>query len=152
MRRGLCITATALLIGFALSTPLDSQAQAEDPVAKKCVAHEEVTLSVNFSNQLLEIKEAIKFIDNKIAEIEAIAKESGVEGLEQRGKNVNINSNNARYPHMQQGAQISPTAVNLNGSASFTLENSENTGAFIETLQTKGFNINFRMSTNSRCR
>lgn len=150
MKLVLTLTALALLGGFTVSS---ASAQPMDPAERKCTSREEVNLTVNFENQLIEVKEAVTFIDNRIKEIEALAKESGVAEIELKGKSVNINSNQNKYRQQMQGMPApSPTAVSLSGNASFSLENGDQAGAFIEALQNKGFNINFRMSMNRQCR
>lgn len=146
----LTLAALAFLGGFTASS---ASAEPMDRAERKCTSREEVNLSVNFENQIIEVKQAVTYIDDRIKEIEAIAKESGVGEIELKGKTVNINSNQNKYRHQMQGLpEPSPTAVSLNGSANFSLENGEQAGAFIESLQNKGFNINFRMSMNRQCR
>lgn len=146
----LTLAALAFLGGFTASS---ASAEPMDRAERKCTSREEVNLSVSFENQIIEVKQAVTYIDDRIKEIEAIAKESGVPEIELKGKTVNINSNQNKYRHQMQGLpEPSPTAVSLNGNASFSLENGEQAGAFIEALQNKGFNINFRMSMNRQCR
>jgi hypothetical protein len=146
----LTLAALAFLGGFMASP---ASAEPMDRAERKCTSREEVNLSVTFENQIIEVKQAVTYIDDRIKEIEALAKESGVGEIELKGKTVNINSNQNKYRHQIQGLpEPSPTAVSLNGSANFSLENGEQAGAFIEALQNKGFNINFRMSMNRQCR
>lgn len=139
------------MVGFALVVP--AYAEEAKPDEKKCVMREEVNLTVNFNKQILEVRPALTFIDGEIAKIEAQAQENGVTDLELKSKNVNISSNVNQFRYQQSpGGQISPTSVSLHGSAGFTMDNNQNAGAFVEALQTKGYNINFRMSSNRQCR
>ena len=152
LKRGILTFAVAISVLGTQFTPAMAQVPAQLKKENNCTTNENINLTVNFNAQMIEVKEAVTFIDVKISEIEAIAEKSGVQGLKLNSKSLNINSNRNYNQYQMQGQEISPTAVNLSGKASFILGSDETISEFIAALQTKDFNINYRMNSNTQCR
>ncbi|MCB1681588.1 MAG: hypothetical protein H6858_07400 [Rhodospirillales bacterium] len=148
---------------IALSIPLSAQAQETKavkadiivaaPVPQNCKLVETVQFGVNFSNVSVDPKTAKSFMDDKISELRALAKDLGIENLEIQNLNYSIYNNNYNYNYANCGGApaSAPAVMQLNGNVSFIVGDSAKGTALMEKAGEKGYNVNFNMNAYRQC-
>ena len=138
-----------------IAIPTASHAEAIAPIAapnagtQKCSLVETVNFGVNFGNVILDLSSARSYVNDRIAEMQAMAKEVGIDELEINNMNYNLYSDSNNYTHAAN-TKAEPQ-LRLNGSVSFVITDAEKGTALMEKAISQGFNVNFSMNAYRRC-
>lgn len=116
--------------------------------AQDCKMVETISLGVNFNNINIEIGKAKSFVDEKMAEIEAFAKEVGIGKFEVQNVSYNVYANNYSGGC---GMPSAPAQYQMNGSFSYTVDDAAKAAELTKKVEAKGYQINLNSSAYRQC-
>ena len=142
MQKRLFLTAAILL------TTAFQPFTAEARDTSKCDLKKNITLNINLGNTFIPADEVGTYITSRIAEVETLAKDAGVEKIFVQNMNYNVNSyKNNNYNQPPVNGQF-----RLNGSINFQIQGEKEPTSLLKALDEKGYNVNFRVNANRQCR
>ncbi|MBK9585029.1 MAG: hypothetical protein KA099_04415 [Alphaproteobacteria bacterium] len=121
------------------------------PAGQNCKLVETVQFGVNFNNINVDPKTAKTYMDEKIAELRALAADLGIEKLEIQNLNYSVYNNNYNYGGCGAAPAPATPVVQLNGNVSFIVEDSAKGTALMEKAGEKGYNVNFNLNAYRQC-
>lgn len=149
-------TARTLLLSsaFLLLTALPAVAESVATIAapagagnSRCRLVETANFGINFGNVSLDAASAKSYVNDRIAEVQAMAKEVGLDSLEISNMNYNLYSNNNGYAY----AGSAPPQLQLNGNVAFLVSDVAKGTLLMEKASQKGFNVTFSLNANRQC-
>lgn len=148
-------TARTLLLSSVLLLFMAAPAVAESVVTiaapagvnPRCRLIETANFGINFGNVALDAASAKSYVNDRIAEVQAMAKEVGLDSLEISNMNYNLYSNNNGYAY----AGSAPPQLQLNGNVSFLVSDVAKGTLLMEKASQKGFNVTFSLNANRQC-
>lgn len=115
---------------------------------ESCPMTEQTQVNINFNSQYSDLQQVKKVMDNKVEEIETMAKKAGIEKIVLQSMNYNIYANRDYNNNFNDPAQ---RIYQLNGSLSFNVEPADNAIKLMEMLNDKGYNGGLNVNKYRRC-
>lgn len=137
---------TAVLL-YSLSVNAESRTSNIEEMAS-CPMTEQTQVNINFNSQYADLKQIKELMDNKVEEIEAMAKKAGIEKIVLQSMNYNIYANRGYQNNFDGPDQ---RVYQLNGSMSFNVEPADNAIELMEMLNNKGYNGGMNVNKYRRC-
>lgn len=116
--------------------------------SQNCKMVESATVSLSFNNIPVTLENAKQTVDERMEQIENLAKDVGISNLVIQNVNYNVYGNNSGGC---LGANGEATAYVLNGSISLQMENADQAGSFIKSVSGKGFVANLNVNSYRQC-
>lgn len=116
--------------------------------SQNCKMVESATVSLSFNNVPVTLETAKKDVDERMAQIETLAKDAGISNLVVQNVNYNVYGNNSGGCVSASG---DTTSYVLNGSISLLLESADQAGEFVKSVSGKGFIANLNVNSYRQC-
>ena len=115
-----------------------------------CPMTEQTQVNINFNSRYADLKQIKDLMDNKVEEIEAMAKKAGIVKIVLQSMNYNIYANN-RDAYNDFIDDDDKRIYQLNGSMSFNVQPADNAIELMEMLNNKGYNGGMNINKYRRC-
>ena len=141
---------------FSMSLPL--RANENTVVARStfnadfaaCPMTEDTQININFNSEETDLSQVNTIMDNKLKEIEDLAKAAGVEDIEMQSMNYNIYVNNPGGCNCPTDAD-KQKIYRLNGNMNFKVQPSEKALELLVQLNNKGYAGGMNVNKYRRC-
>lgn len=115
----------------------------------RCRLIETVNFGINFGNVTLDAASARSYVNDRIAEVQTMAKEIGLDSLEVNNMNYNLYSNTNNYTYA--GSAQPQIQLQLNGNVTFIMADANKAMELMEKVSQKGFNVTFSLNAHRQC-
>lgn len=115
---------------------------------QNCRMIETNTLVVNFNNIPVTVSKAKAFMDERVAEIETLAKQAGLQKFELNSLNYSVYGNSTGGGC---GEMVAPVQYILSGSVGYTLDDVTKAESLIKQIEAKGYQINLNSNAYKQC-
>lgn len=116
--------------------------------SQNCKMVESATVSLSFNNVPVTLETAKQSVDERMAQIETLAKDLGISNLVIQNVNYNVYGNNSGGCVSANG---DTTSYVLNGSISLQMESADQAGEFVKSISGKGFIANLNVNSYRQC-
>ncbi len=138
---------------YAANVPaLDSRIRVEATglTENPCPMTENSSINISFNSQRTDLSQIKNLMNDKLKEVEALAKEAGVEKFEMQSMNYNIHTNTSGG-YICADDENSCNVYQLNGNMSFMILPSEKGTDLMILLQKKGYTAGLNVNMYRSC-
>ena len=153
MKIKILMVAALLYIGLVPASAKEAIADsriAYDTPAAPCPMTDNSQVSINFNSQETDLTQVKTIMNNRLKEIEALAKEAGVDKFEMQSMSYNIYENNPSGCNCATEAG-KHSMYQLSGSMSFNVLPSEKAADLMVLLNKKGYTSGLNVSMYRQC-
>jgi hypothetical protein len=149
MRKLLLLAMVFCFIGTAQANEMTAYLgdRAQSVGGQTCKMEETLSISVNFNSIPVQIGDAKKIMDEKILEIETIARELGIKKFEMQNTNMSVYSNG----NSACNQETPNTRYNMNGGVNYNLDDASMAGELAKRIESKGYQINLNSNAYRQC-
>lgn len=134
---------------YAVSTSAECRTANYDDLSS-CPMIDQSQVNINFNSRYSDLNQIKELMDNKIKEVEAMAKQAGIEKIVLQSMNYNIYAND-RNAYTDIVDEENKRIYQLNGNISFNIEPADNALELMEMLINKGYFGGLNVNKYRRC-